>query len=495
MSKRLASSAIIESVFFNFSKPIAQTRNLRNLLPCPSTWRNPPPASVATADGRIRHLTLSACTNQRVTYRKFGASGREAIDKQNQRSRQDPPAADPIPFGSASPKPNYPLWQVIPQQQQRIFQPAKSYNRFDGGDGGGRRSNLNGRGGAPMLILAVVVGGTVTYYVFHLEQVAQTGRWRFIDVSREQERQMGQATFQQTLSEYRGRILPAHHPISKQVRDVASRIVRVLEEDESSGGAAHGLVVSGSGVGGGGGGGVVSYGAERDGRDPSEIFHPKSTTMMGAGRYRGEPNKTEWEVFVIDDPKQKNAFVLPGGKIFVFTGILPICYNQDGLATVLGHEIAHQLARHSAEKVSGYKVLLFASQILDLLGFDIGLSRLGLTLLLSLPNSRKTESEADYIGLQLMSRACFDPREASKLWERMERSEGGGGGGGGVADGIKNILSTHPVNSSRIKKMEEWLPEAASTRSSSGCPSPTEVGDFRGAAGSLGIRARPSFFN
>lgn len=82
-------------------------------------------------------------------------------------------------------------------------------------------------------------------------------------------------------------------------------------------------------------------------------------------------------------------------------------------------EIAHQLARHTAEKVSGFKVLMFASLALEVLGLDIGLTRAAVTLLLSLPNSRKLENEADEIGLQLMSKACFDPEEAQHLWAHV----------------------------------------------------------------------------
>lgn len=86
---------------------------------------------------------------------------------------------------------------------------------------------------------------------------------------------------------------------------------------------------------------------------------------------------------MIDDKKTKNAFVLPGGKIFVFTGILPVCANEDGLASVMGHEVAHQVARHSAERMSSLKVLTVLGFALEAVGLDIGISRLLLTFLLS----------------------------------------------------------------------------------------------------------------
>ena len=290
---------------------------------------------------------------------------------------------------------------------------------------------------------------------------------------------MGQETFRQTLAEYRDRILPASHPHSKQVRSVASRIVAALDKAVNDRNQPHHtkgdpyLTHHSHGDEGG-----ISYGSN------ASLSNAGPNASFFGSQSNAAPQKqaTNWEVFVIDDPKQKNAFVLPGGKIFVFTGILPICKNADGLATVLGHEVAHQVARHSAEKMSGYKVLLFGTFLLDAFGLDIGLSRAALTLLLSLPNSRKTELEADYLGLRIMSRACFDPREASQLWTRISESEGGGGGG--VLSSAQALLSTHPVSSQRIKNMEKWLPEALETRQASDCPSPEQLSGFRSAASS-----------
>ncbi|KAJ1029491.1 hypothetical protein NDA13_002738 [Ustilago tritici] len=374
------------------------------------------------------------------------------------------------------------LFRRIGQPQQR-FQSPIQYQRFGGGGSGG--SGRGGRGGwlssRPPTLIIVVLGGAGAYYVFHLEKVPETGRWRFINVSPAQEHQMGQETYRQTLAEYQNQILPANHPHSKQVRAVASRIVAALDNAVDGSNQPHhtrgdaGLTHHSHGEEGG-----ITYGS--------------NASLGGVGGVQGgawlgnqaaqpaQKQGTKWEVFVIDDPKQKNAFVLPGGKIFVFTGILPICANADGLATVLGHEVAHQVARHSAEKMSGYKVLLFGTFLLEAFGLDIGLSRAALTLLLSLPNSRKTELEADYLGLWIMSKACFDPREASRLWTRMSESEGGKAGGG-VLDSAQAILSTHPVSSHRIKNMEKWLPEALETRQASDCPAAETVSGFRSAAG------------
>ncbi|PWZ00447.1 hypothetical protein BCV70DRAFT_199724 [Testicularia cyperi] len=368
--------------------------------------------------------------------------------------------------------------EIRRQLEERLFrpislrgQPQKSapsvYQRFggpsnSGGSGGSGRSRFSSR---PPILILVLLGGAGVYYVVHLEKVPETGRWRFIDVSPEQEHEMGEQTFRQTLQEYRGKILPSSHPYSKQVRAVASRIVAALdkavEHQPHHTRGDSGLDHHSHGPEGG-----IQYGST------SGLSTPSNSAS--------QTRKTNWEVFVIDDPKQKNAFVLPGGKIFVFTGILPVCQNADGLATVLGHEVAHQVARHSAEKMSGYKVLLFGAFVLEMFGLDIGLSRAALTLLLSLPNSRKTELEADWLGLRIMSRACFDPTEASKLWTRMSQEDGSSSGG--LLQNAQAILSTHPVSSQRIKNMQEWLPDALQTRQDANCPTPQNVRGFRDAA-------------
>lgn len=217
-------------------------------------------------------------------------------------------------------------------------------------------------------IVLLIIGGAGVYYVANLEEVPSTGRWRFNDIGINEERQMGIQAYHEALTQYRSRLLPESHPVSTQVRRVVSRIVNAAKEFDEK-------------------------------RAPG--VHP-----------------TNWSVHVINDP-QTNAFVLPGGKIFVFTGILPICGSDAGLATVLSHEVAHQLARHSAEKLAGYKILLIGSFVLNMLGLDFGLSRMALHFLHScvdkltrLPNSRRLETEADYLGLLLMAKACYDPHEA-----------------------------------------------------------------------------------
>ncbi|KAI9269819.1 peptidase M48 [Sporodiniella umbellata] len=155
----------------------------------------------------------------------------------------------------------------------------------------------------------------------------------------------------------------------------------------------------------------------------------------------------KWEFYVIDSP-ERNAFVLPGGKVFVFTGILPVVQNEDGMAAVLGHEIAHQLARHSAEKVSFAKILFVLMLTLQIFGVDAGFlfNRFTMNYMMMSPFSRKCETEADVIGIQLMSQACFDPKEAIEVWKRMSASE---------KHGIPQFMSTHPSHENRIQRLQK----------------------------------------
>lgn len=158
----------------------------------------------------------------------------------------------------------------------------------------------------------------------------------------------------------------------------------------------------------------------------------------------------EWEVSLIQDDKTVNAFALPGGKMAVYTGILPVCESETGLAVVMGHEIGHVVARHGTERMTN---MLGVDLVLSLLniGDYAQLAQLGLDVFVNLPNGRQQESESDEIGLVYMARAGYDPREAIAFWERME-SLGGGG--------PPEFLSTHPSHETRIERLRAKLPEA-----------------------------------
>jgi predicted Zn-dependent protease len=170
----------------------------------------------------------------------------------------------------------------------------------------------------------------------------------------------------------------------------------------------------------------------------------------------------QWE-FVVFDSQEANAFCLPGGKVGVYTGILPITKNEAGLATVIGHEVAHAAAHHGAERVSEALVLQTGGGLLN-----AGLSKtdpkwqsaastvygLGTTLGRELPHSRKQESEADLIGLKYMARAGYDPEEAVRFWERFAEVNRQSG-----SSGTPWFLRTHPLDEKRIQQLKAWLPE------------------------------------
>ena len=171
-------------------------------------------------------------------------------------------------------------------------------------------------------------------------------------------------------------------------------------------------------------------------------------------------NDYHWEFKVLDD-KQVNAFCLPGGKVAVYTGILPLTRDDAGLAAVLGHEVSHAIARHSGERLSqqlGVQLGLVGAQ-LTLSGRDPRMAQLGTTALgalatgaILLPFSRAQESEADHLGLIYMAKAGYDPTAARELWVRMSQSSKG--------QKPPEFLSTHPSDETRIKQIETWLPEA-----------------------------------
>ncbi len=167
-----------------------------------------------------------------------------------------------------------------------------------------------------------------------------------------------------------------------------------------------------------------------------------------------------WEFILIKD-KAVNAFALPGGKVAFYTGILPITKDDAGIAVVMGHEVAHALARHGAERLSQQEIMAIgqtalmvaiagkspAAQDALLSAYGIG-AQVGVLL----PFSRTQESEADKIGLILMAKAGYDPRAAVLFWKRMDESSGG--------KAPPEFLSTHPSDKKRIKEIEDFLPVA-----------------------------------
>ena len=165
----------------------------------------------------------------------------------------------------------------------------------------------------------------------------------------------------------------------------------------------------------------------------------------------GADASQNWEV-VLFEGAAVNAFALPGGNIGIFTGLLNVAENQHQLATVVGHEIAHVTARHSAARVSNQLATqMGVSVIAQTTGMDPGLISAGADILLTLPYSRADETEADQLGLDYMAQAGFDPRASVALWQNMERASGGG---------PPEFLSTHPAPQARINELEQRMPAA-----------------------------------
>jgi predicted Zn-dependent protease len=286
----------------------------------------------------------------------------------------------------------------------------------------------------------IIAGSGVLFYVANLETVPESGRRRFRCFSTESAETMGDMTYQQILQQAvaSGALLPASDPRTRKVAKVLARLIE---------------------------GGNLGPGHSE------AAFGPESG----------------WKVHVIDDPSQANAFVLPGGKVFVFSGILPICRTEAGLAAVLGHEIAHNIANHAAEKMSK-EILLFPVMIgffiLDFMTFGgTGIGRiLGNVFVqfgISAPSSRAQEAEADQIGLMLMAKSCYDPEAAVGMWERMEQMGHGQ---------PPEWTSTHPSNRNRIKALSGLMEEAKQKFEEAGC---AQIEPFK--AGFADVISRPVF--
>ena len=168
-----------------------------------------------------------------------------------------------------------------------------------------------------------------------------------------------------------------------------------------------------------------------------------------------------WDYILIDNKKVRNAWCMPGGKIAVYTGILDVTKNINGLAAIMGHEIAHAVAKHSVERASRGMLLNTGTQLIDILtGGKLsqvnrvtGMNTVGLLSQLGIMNpfNRKQESEADYLGMIFASLSGYDIRETVKIWQRMKKFNKG--------KSPPQFMSTHPSADNRIKKINEWTNE------------------------------------
>ena len=229
---------------------------------------------------------------------------------------------------------------------------------------------------------------------------------------------LGDSEYKELLSQFRGKILPRDHRACVTVNRVGSRIAKAAQTfcDEHN-------------------------------MDNFKATNPTFT--------------------VVSSP-MANAFVLPNSHIFVFTGLFQFAQNEDELAAVLGHEYAHNIARHVGEKVSGSLVLGMLARlslVIDPSGVLLAIFLPASSLLRELPHSRIQESEADQIGIHLAALACYDPRAAKRVFQNMKDST--------TKDGKSSpsppeFLSTHPNHETRIVDLDKWLPAAVRTYSSDG---------------------------
>tara|TARA_B100001109_G_scaffold241971_1_gene226542 strand:+ start:120 stop:914 length:795 start_codon:yes stop_codon:yes gene_type:complete len=169
----------------------------------------------------------------------------------------------------------------------------------------------------------------------------------------------------------------------------------------------------------------------------------------------------EWEYILIENKKVRNAWCMPGGKIAVYTGMLDVTKNDNGLAALMGHEIAHAVAKHSVERMSRGALVNVGTKILDIatkgaisnVNRSTGMDTVGLLSEIGIMNpfSRKQESEADYLGLIFSSLSGYDIRETIKMWERMKKANKG--------KEPPEFLSTHPSSTNRINNISQWINE------------------------------------
>jgi predicted Zn-dependent protease len=249
------------------------------------------------------------------------------------------------------------------------------------------------------VVIAVVVVG-VGLLVAHRQSTPVTHREQHVGLSDEQQVELGDQEYARTLKQYRARIVSSGADYA-EVQRVAKRIEAVAGRDK-----------------------------------PAFV----------------------WKVTLLRKD-EANAYCLPGGKIVVYTGILPLIGDDSGLATVLGHEVAHATAEHAAERIEREHLTKVAtailaggvaftpSQYVHLLAILRGVGTAA-----TLPFSRKQESEADHIGLVYMAKAGYRPREAIAFWERMRRASNG--------NEPPEFASDHPSDQHRIERIKEWLPEA-----------------------------------
>ena len=272
------------------------------------------------------------------------------------------------------------------------------------------------RGGLRWGVLLLFAGYAAWYWFSNRSVDPYTGETVLIDesITPQDEKALGLQAYQEILQQEPP--LPDDADIARQVRDIAQRLVAKVPEVEDA------------------------LAAENNMQSPhiEQYF--------------------AWEVNVIPSD-QVNAFCLPGGKIAVYTGLVPVAENADAMAVVMGHEISHALLRHGAQRMTEQKL----QQIGQMAGAMSGMDPQQMQAVMAvygygraLPYARKQETQADEMGLMLAAAACFDPHASIPLWQRMEAASGGAG--------QPEFASTHPNPGTRIQNLEALMPKALEYR-------------------------------
>lgn len=296
-----------------------------------------------------------------------------------------------------------------------------------------------------MTPIALMIASAIGYYFSRIEKTPITGRKRFIAFTKDQLKKINQLELQQLLHMYNSKLLTNEHPLTKRVGMVAKRLLDANKDIEM----------------------IKDH---------------------------------EWTVSVIDDDEAINAFVLPSRNIFVFTGLLKVCDNDDQLAIVLSHEISHAILYHSIEMVfflscnsvsNIFLLQMSHAHIVDL--FYIGLigvlwmflptdsiaalstalSKFILKATVETPYSKQLETEADEVGLQLAAKSCFDVREAYAFWKKMsiyEKQKNQVMTGGLETPVQIELLATHPSHEARCENLDKLIEDAIDYRKHCDCP-------------------------
>lgn len=286
-----------------------------------------------------------------------------------------------------------------------------------------RRQPSTGRrrgGGIRWWILLLFAGYAAWQWFGSAETDPYTGETAHYGASAAEEVQLGAQAYQQVLGDAhaQGALLPPDSEVSQQIRTIAQRLVARVPE-------------------------VTTQLAQRNQQQAPTFYE-----------------QFQWDVSVIQSD-QANAFCLPGGKMAVYTGLLPVAQTEDAMAVVMGHEIAHALLRHGSQRMAQQELVQMGQMAAGMAigGMDPQQQQAVMAALgagaqygFILPYGRSHETQADQVGLMLAAAACYDPRQAIPLWERMSASSGG--------QSPPEFASTHPDPANRIQSLQSLMPQA-----------------------------------